>query len=96
MQFTVLRKPLNGYDILILDILDSRLAGPHGLVVYKNRAGAAVTFTTPVFCPREPQVCPQDPQKHSIVIYGHFYGLSIECKLDFFDHDGLPDHLKTM
>jgi hypothetical protein len=69
METTVAAQPLDGQDLLALNIIYGRLAGSNGHIIDKHRAGPAIGFSASVFCPGQSKIGPQNPQEHPIGIH---------------------------
>ena len=90
MEFTVPGKPFNGHHLFSLHVFHSRLAGENRFTVYKNRAGSAVLFAAAVLGSREAKIGSKNPKEHPFSIDFQTNRLTIELKLNGFDHGRPP------
>ena len=72
------------------------LAGPDGLAVDEDGAGAAIALAAAVFRPGQPEVGPQDPEQGALAVDVQADGFSVESEREEFGHrdlrkkDGIP------
>lgn len=87
METSFAPQPLDGQDLLALNILYGRLAGSNGHIIDKHRAGPAKAFAASVFRPGQSKIGPQNPQEHPIGIHGYLHGSMIEFECNILFHE---------
>jgi hypothetical protein len=89
MESSVLRKSLNGYDLLVVNIFEWRRTRANRHVVDQDGARAAEAFATTEFRSCQSKIGAQHPEQHPIRVNGQLHGFAIEFELDFFCHTEL-------
>jgi hypothetical protein len=87
MQSTALFEPFDCGDLLTSSRTHRGYAGPCGLAIYQNRAGAALALTTPIFCTGKIHIVSQNAEEAAIRLYLDPVSRGVDSKLDYFRHN---------
>jgi hypothetical protein len=90
MENTVLGKPFDREHLLSCDHFNRHHAGPDGLLIHENRAGAAVPLAAAVFCAGQSEVGAQDPQEHPLRVDTQADWFTVNLQIDDFHGSESP------